>query len=426
MKKFDPFVYLTGLNVDVMHFGLEAIAELLSRLGNPQNDYKTILIAGTNGKGSTATMTASILESAGYKVGLYTSPHLIDIRERIVINGKKIAWKDFDQVIADIKEKLKKPLTYFEFLTVAAFIYFQREKVDIAVLEVGLGGRLDATNVCRPLVSIITNIAFDHLAYLGNTLESITSEKAGIIKQNGICLTAAKQKKVLQVLKNVCAERKAKLYRLGADIKIAKQKKSFFAYQGLYRKLSGLTISLQGEHQLANAALAVAAVELSDKNRLKIDNDAIRAGLKKARLDARLEVLQKEPLFLLDGAHNPAGISVLCRALKNNFSYKRLILIFGSLVDKDYRQMLKKIAPLANKIILTKLKTTRAELPDNMLKILDKTGYKAIVTQNVGKAIRKAQVLAEKKDLICATGSFYLAGEVKQKFPKIVSCAKKH
>ena len=426
MKKFDPLAYLAGLNIDVMRFGLEAIAGLLSRLGDPQNDYKTILIAGTNGKGSTATMTASILRSAGYKVGLYTSPHLVDVRERIVVNSKKIIRKDFDQIIANIKEKLKKPLTYFEFLTAAAFIYFQRQKVDVAVLEVGLGGRLDATNVCRPLVSIITNIAFDHMAYLGNTLESITNEKAGIIKQNGICITAAKQKKVLHVLKNICAERKAKFYRLGADIKIVKQPPSSFAYQGLYRKLSGLIIPLQGEHQLANAALAVAAVELSEKNGLKIDNNAIRAGLKKAYLDARLEVIKKDPLFLLDGAHNPAGISVLCRALKNDFSYKRLILIFSSLIDKDYRQMLKKIAPLAYKIIITKLKTTRAELPDNILKILEKTGYKAIVTQNVGQAIQKAQALAEKKDLICATGSLYLAGEVKQKFPKSVSCAKKH
>ncbi|MGD0021923.1 MAG: folylpolyglutamate synthase/dihydrofolate synthase family protein [Smithellaceae bacterium] len=426
MKKFDPSAYLAGLNVDIMHFGLESIAELLSRLGNPQNDYRTILIAGTNGKGSTATMAASILESAGYKAGLYTSPHLVDVRERIVINGKKITRNDFNQIIVNIKEKLKNPLTYFELLTVAAFVYFQRRKVDIAVLEVGLGGRLDATNVCKPLVSIITNIAFDHMAYLGNTLESIAIEKAGIIKQNGICLTAAKQKNVLQVLKNICAERKANLYRLGADIKIIKQKNSFFAYQGLYRKLNGLTISLQGEHQLANAALAVAAVELSDKNGLKIDNDAIRAGLKKACLDARLEVLQKEPLFLLDGAHNPAGINSLCRAFKKDFSYKRLILIFSSLIDKDYCRMLKKIAPLANRIILTKLKTTRGEASGNMRKILEKIGYKGMVTENVGQAIRKAQSLAGKQDLICATGSLYLAGEVKQKFPKIVSCAKKH
>ena len=426
MNKFDSFSYLSSLNIDVMRLGLKAITELLLCLGNPQNSYKTILVAGTNGKGSTATMIASVLLSAGYKVGLYTSPHLVDIRERIVINGKKIAKEDFNQIIADIKEKAKNPLTYFELLTVAAFVYFQRQKVDIAVLEVGLGGRLDASNVCRPLVSVITNISFDHMAYLGNTLELITREKAGVIKQKGICITAAKQKKVLEVLNSVCLSRKAKLYRLGSDIKIIKQKNSFFTYRGLYRKISELNIALPGKHQWANAALAVAATEIIGKKGFKIDDAAIRAGLKNTKLAARIEVLQSNPLFVLDGAHNPAGIGVLCGALKKDFSYRRLILIFSSLTDKDYRQMLQKIAPLANKIILTKLKTARAELPDNMLKILDKIGYKATVTQNVGQAIQKAQALAGEKDLICATGSLYLAGEVKQKFPKTVSCDKTH
>ena len=233
MNKFNPSAYLAGLNVDTMHFGLTAIKDLLSRLGNPQNSYKTILIAGTNGKGSTAAMTASILCSAGYKVGLYTSPHLVDVRERIVINGKKISLKEFNQTIADVKDKTQQPVTYFEFLTAVALVYFQRQKVDIAVLEVGLGGRLDATNVCKPLVSVITNIAFDHMDYLGNTLESIACEKAGIIKQKGICITAAKQKKVLEVLKNVCLRRRAKLYCLGRDIKIKKQKDGFLTYRGL-------------------------------------------------------------------------------------------------------------------------------------------------------------------------------------------------
>ncbi len=228
MNKFNPSAYLDSLNVDTMHFGLAAITELLSRLGNPQNSYKTILIAGTNGKGSTAAMTASVLCSAGYKVGLYTSPHLIDVRERIVFNGKKISLREFNRIIAYVKNKMGQPVTYFEFLTAVAFVYFQNKKVDIAVLEVGLGGRLDATNVCQPLVSVITNIAFDHTAYLGNTLESIAREKAGIIKKNGICITAAKQKKVLDVLKEVCLRRRAKFYCRGRDIKIRKQERWFF------------------------------------------------------------------------------------------------------------------------------------------------------------------------------------------------------
>ena len=422
MNKLNPSVYLDSLNVDKMRFGLKAISELLSRLGNPQNSYKTILIAGTNGKGSTAAMIASILCSAGYKVGLYTSPHLVDVRERIVINGKKIPLKEFNRTIADVKDKKEQPVTYFEFLTAVAFVYFQRQKVDIAVLEVGLGGRLDATNVCKPLVSVITNISLDHMDYLGNTLDSIAREKAGIIKQKGICITAAKQNKVLEVLKNVCLRRRAKLYCLGRDIKIKKQKDGFLNYQGLYRNLKNLKIPLQGDHQLSNAALALAAIELCEKKGFSIADTAIYAGLKNTHWEARLEVLQNQPLFLLDGAHNPAGISVLCRSFKKDFSYRRLILIFGALADKDYRRMLQKIVPLASIIILTQLKTKRAVPVNDIMETVKKMGYPAIVTDNVKQAIERAQALAKKQDLICATGSFYLAGEIKQAFPKLVLC----
>lgn len=426
MNKLNSSAYLASLNVDKMRFGLKVIRELLSSLGNPQNSFKTITIAGTNGKGSTAAMISSILSSAGYKVGLYTSPHLVDVRERIVINGKKIPWKDFNRIIAYVKSKKEQPVTYFEFLTAVAFVYFQSQKVDIAVLEVGLGGRLDATNVCKPLVSVITNIAFDHTAYLGNTLESITCEKAGIIKRNGICVTAAKQKIVLDLLESTCLRRKAKLYRLNRDIKIKKQKDGLLTYQGLYLDIKNLQISLRGEHQLSNAAVTLATIELCAEKGFPVDEAAIHAGLKDTRWEARLEIMQDNPLFLLDGAHNPAGISALCRALKKDFSYHRLILIFGTLADKDYRQMLKKIAPLAQKIIITKLKTNRAMSPDNIRIILDKMGYAAIMTENVNQSIKMAQVLAGKEDLICATGSLYLAGEVKQEFPKIVSCAKNY
>jgi dihydrofolate synthase/folylpolyglutamate synthase len=422
MNKLNPSAYLDSLNVDTMRFGLTAITDLLSRLGNPQNSYKIILIAGTNGKGSTAAMTSSILCSAGYKVGLYTSPHLVDVRERIVINGKKISLKEFNRTIAYVKDKKVHLVTYFVFLTAVAYVYFQRQKVDIAVLEVGLGGRLDATNVCKPMVSIITNIAFDHIDYLGNTLDSIAREKAGIIKQKGVCITAAKQKKVLEVLKNVCLRRRAKLYCLNSDIKIKKQKDGFLNYQGLYRNLKNLKIPLQGDHQLSNAALALAAIELCTKKGFNIADTAIYAGLKNTHWEARLEVLQNQPLFLLDGAHNPAGISVLCRSLKKDFSYRRLILIFGALADKDYSQMLQKIVPLASIIILTQLKTKRAVPVNDIMETVKKMGYPAIVTENVKQAIERAQALAKKQDLICATGSFYLAGEVKQAFPKLVLC----
>ena len=416
MNKLESSAYLTSLNIDKMRFGLKAITELLSRLGNPQKSYKTITIAGTNGKGSTAAMISSILHSAGYKVGLYTSPHLVDVRERIAVNGKKITLAEFNRTITYLKNKVEQPATYFEFLTAVAFMYFQRQKVDIAILEVGLGGRLDATNVCHPLVSVITNISFDHTQYLGNTLESITCEKAGIIKQKGICITGARQKKVLEILEDVCLSRRAKLYRLNRDIEIRKQKDGLLTYRGLYRDIKNLTIPLKGEHQLSNAAVALAAIELCAQEGFPANDIAIEAGLKKTRWDARLEILQTQPLFLLDGAHNTAGIAALCRSLKKDFSYRRLILIFGALADKDYRRMLEKIVPLAQIIILTQLKTERTAQVSAINETVLKMGRTPVITENVSQAIERALARAGKQDLICATGSFYLAGEVKQAF----------
>ena len=424
-KPVSPARYLESLNINKMRFGLEAVTELLSRLGNPQKSYKTIIIGGTNGKGSTAAMTASILRSAGYRVGLYTSPHLVDVRERIVVGGRKISRKDFGRMVEVVKYKIQKPVTYFEFLTALAFVYFQEKKVDIAVLEVGLGGRLDATNVCAPLVSVITNIDFDHTAYLGSTLEAIAREKAGIIKPKGICVTAARQKKVLAIFQNVCRRRQAGLHTLGRDIKIKKQSDDLFTYDGSHRHLENLSIPLRGEHQQANAALALAAAEICEEKGLTVSDAAIRTGLEKTRWAARLEVLLEKPLFILDGAHNPGGVEALCRSMQKDFSYRHLILIFGALADKDFRWMLKKIAAYADTILLTPLKTERAASIIDMSEALRKTGSTPLITENVTQAIEKALALAGKNDLICAAGSFYLAGETKQAFPKIAVCDNK-
>ena len=418
MKKFNSLTYLDSLNIDVMRFGLETISELLSCLNNPQNSYKTILVAGTNGKGSTATMIASILQSAGYRVGLYTSPHLVDVRERIKVNGKMISRADIDRIIVYIKKKKNNPLTYFEFITAAAFVYFKKKKVDVAVLEVGLGGRLDATNVCNPLVSVITNISFDHMTYLGKTLESIAKEKGDIIKKRGICMTAAKQKRVLKIFKNICHERKAKIYQIGDDFKIIKNNDKTFDYQGMSRDLKRLCFGMPEEHQMENAALAIAVIGVVAKKGLPVNEQAIRDGLKKAKLPARMEVLQKSPLFILDGAHNPGGIRVLCKALKNEYTYRRLILIFACLKDKKYFQMLHTIAPLAYKIILPHLTTARAQDTNNIKEIVNEMGYKSRLVNSVYQAIKIARSFASKDDLILAAGSLYLAAEIKQTFPK--------
>lgn len=419
MSKLTPVAYLDSLNIDKMRFGLQAIKALLTRLGNPQESYPTITIGGTNGKGSVAAMTASILHSAGYNVGLYTSPHLIDVRERIVVNGKKISQKDFRRTIECVRDKIHDPVTYFEFLTAAAFLHFQHQQVDIAVLEVGLGGRLDATNIGKPLVSVITNIALDHTAYLGDTLESIAGEKAGIIKRNSICVTGAKQKTVLDVLEKVCRQRGARLYRLGRDIKIKKQAGGLLTYNGLHQNLKNLAIPLRGEHQQSNAALALATIEILSTKGFLAEDQAIHEGLRKTRWEARLEMLQQKPFFLLDGAHNPAGMNSLCRFLKKEFSDKKITIIFGALADKDYRGMLKKIVPLSQKIILTGLKAKRSAPLTAIRDAVCKTGRNPIVVENVRQAIQEALKSTGRQGMICATGSFYLAGEIKQTFPEI-------
>jgi len=425
MNKFDPAAYVSSLNIDVMRFGLAAISELLLHLGNPQDSYKTILIAGTNGKGSTAAMTASILHSAGYKTGLYTSPHLINVRERISVDNRKISASDFSKIITTVKKEIDQPATYFEVLTAAALLYFQRREIDIAVLETGLGGRLDATNVSLPLVSVITNIGFDHMAYLGNSLAAIAREKAGIIKQRGVCITAAKQKKVIEVLENICCRKKARLYRLGKDIQIKEQEDGSAAYSGLYSNFNDLTVPLLGRHQLENAALALAALEITGLKGFPVDAAAIKKGLRNTRWEGRLEILCRHPLLVVDGAHNPAGINVLCRSLKNDFTYRRLILIFSALADKDYRKMLQQIVPQADQIILTQLQVRRALPVANIYEYVKKMGYQAIVTENISAALERAFDLASEGDMICAAGSLYLIGELKQAFPRLVYCDKK-
>ena len=424
MKKFNPDAYLSGLNIDVMHFGLEAITSLLTRFCNPQNDYPVILIGGTNGKGSTAAMAASILKQAGYRVGLYTSPHLADVRERIVVNGKKIPLQEFGRILAQIKNCVVEPLTYFEIMTAAAFIYFQRRQVDVAVVEVGLGGRLDATNVCRPLVSVITNIGLEHTAYLGKTLAAIAGEKAGIIKPGGVCITGATQQKVLQTLTAVCGQKKSAFYRLGADFRMVRRKSGLADYRGMRWNLSGLEISLQGGHQLSNAALALAALEIAEKSGLRIDEADVRSGLSQTRWEARMEMLCREPLFLLDGAHNPSGVGVLSRALLKEFSWRRLILIFAALADKDYQKMLQRIAPMAAVAFLPPLQTGRALPAQEAARVVRSLGCRAVEAASVDQAVMQALKMAGERDMICAFGSLYLAAEVKQAFHRMQSCGK--
>lgn len=412
----DTLAYLSSLNKMGIRFGLDPIRLLLERLHNPQSNYPAVLIAGTNGKGSVAAMTAAILSSGGFKTGLYTSPDLIDFRERIRINDGMISREEAMHCAEAVKEKMAEDISYFEFLTAMAFLHFHRQRVDIAVLEIGMGGRLDATNVVDPLLSVITNISLEHREYLGNTLEKITREKGGIIKRQGTCLTAAVQRPVIETIETLCRERGATLYRLGKEIRTRRHRDGKFSYRGIRHRYERLVCPLVGRHQLSNAALALGIVELIGDDGFGVDERAVVDGLRKTRWEGRLEILQRNPTLLVDGAHNPAGAATLCRALKNDFSYRRLWLIFGVLGDKDYRAMVKSLFPLADEVILTRPDNDRALSLDLLLPTARAFHKHVEVIENPVDALRQALSQAGEKDLVCVAGSLYLVGEIKKKF----------
>lgn len=414
----DPLAYLSGLNSTVIRLGLKPVSRLLSRLGNPHKKYPSILIGGTNGKGSIAAMTASILRMAGLRVGRYTSPHLIDLRERINVDGSMIPSEDLRACIEEVRAHLGgEEVTYFEFLTAVAFLHFRYERVDVAVLEVGMGGRLDATNVVTPVVSVISNISLEHRSYLGNSLEEIAREKAGIIKAGGICVTAARQKKVVEVFRRASRAKGAKLYRIGSDIKVRRTGEGMFSYRGIHRQYRGLSCPLRGRHQFENAAAAIAAAEIFAAKRVAVDDRAVYQGIAGVQWEGRLEILRHAPTLVVDGGHNPAGITVLCRALKEDFSYKRLILVFGVLDDKDYAGMLKKLLSLADSVIITRPAIGRAVSPAGLLPLVGQYRKRVRIVEKSDEALRLALNQAGKDDLVCVTGSLYLVGEVKRAFP---------
>jgi dihydrofolate synthase/folylpolyglutamate synthase len=416
MNYQDTLAYLSGLNRMGIRLGLDPIRSLLERLHDPQNTFPSLLIAGTNGKGSVAAMTASILTTGGFKTGLYTSPDLNDLRERIRIDGRMISREETVICAEQVRGQIGEQISYFEFLTAMAFLHFQRQQVEIAVLEIGMGGRLDATNVVTPLVSVITNISLEHREYLGGTLEKIAREKGGIIKQGGgACLTAARQNRVIETLESICRERGAALYRVGKEIRTTIHRDGTFSYHGIGgRRYERLVCPLPGRHQFVNAALALGVTELIGEVGFRIDERAVAEGLRKTRWEGRLEVLRRSPMLLVDGAHNPAGVATLCQALKNNFPHRRLFLIFGVLGDKDYRAMVKRLFPLADRVFLTRPRSGRALPIETLLPVAKGFQANIDVVGNPGEALSQALSLAGEEDIVCAAGSLYLIGEIKK------------
>lgn len=404
--------------------GLERIKNLLDLLKNPQNEFKIIHVGGTNGKGSVSRYISSILFQNGFDVGLYTSPHLQEINERIVVNKKKISNKDFSNLTNKIKPFVKQienqdPPTYFEILTAMAFEYFKDKKIDYAVIEVGLGGRYDATNIVNPSVSIITNVAYDHKYILGKAIKKIAYEKSGIIKNNTPVVTAASGE-ALKIIENVAKEKNSGVHRISKkNIKRICSKINFqkFAINGTLEKYSVKTIML-GEHQGQNIAIALGAVELLQMNGVYISDTSILRGIEKAMVPGRTEIVRKSPTLILDGAHNPAGIQALKHTLENDFVYGKIILVIGILADKDIDKMLSTIVPLADIVILTKPKNNRAWNINQTIKKLEKKGFLAQIIEidDVKKAVSHALSIAENKDIICVTGSLYTVGEARDFF----------
>jgi len=422
--------YIYDLDKYGIKLGLKNIEYLLFLLGNPHQKLNIIHIGGTNGKGSTCSLISSILQSAGFKVGLYTSPHLVDFTERMKINYRSINQKKVATLLERIKPLVEKVAhtpyythpTFFEVITAMAFIYFFEEKVDFLVLEVGLGGRLDATNVCEPLISVITHLDYDHMDKLGNSLEEIAREKGGIIKSGGIVITSNQFEKADQEINKIARQRNSIIYKVGREIKyeIIKSdlKGIIFNLHGIYNNYINLHTPLLGRHQAENAATAITAVEALKIKGICISEKEIRDGLEKVKWPGRLEIIQKKPMLVLDGAHNPNGIEIVKQALEEIFCYHRLILVLGIFADKDYKKMIKIIAPLADLIIATKAKNPRATPPQIIAKeaaqYIDRN--KIMVTKNIPQAINYAISNSHKDDLICITGSLYTIGEAKRYF----------
>jgi dihydrofolate synthase/folylpolyglutamate synthase len=413
--------YLYGLEKFGMIFGLTQVERILEAIGNPHREVQAIHIGGTNGKGSTAAMMASILQKEGYRVGLYTSPHLIRFTERIKVNGKEIEKEEVAALTGWMRERIEAsgitpPFTFFDFTTAMALLYFKQRMVDLAVLEVGLGGRLDSTNVVDPLISIITNIAKDHEEQLGKSILKIAGEKAGIIKKGRPLITAATQPQVLRLFSKVCREKGAPYFRVGKEFQYVQSGEGKFNYEGLHRKLWSIYLNLLGFHQIINATTALGATEVLEDLGYTVSNDAMIEGLKEVEWPGRLEMVCFSPRVVLDGAHNPAGALVLKESLKKEFQYHHLILLIGMMKDKDIESVLHLLAPRANHLILTRPHIDRAAPPTSLKKALGQKGKRAEIIEDLKEAIDKGLAMTKEEDLLCITGSLYTVGEARAYF----------
>ncbi|MCS7203033.1 MAG: bifunctional folylpolyglutamate synthase/dihydrofolate synthase [Thermodesulfovibrio sp.] len=396
-------------------FGLEKITLALERLGSPHHSFNSIHIAGTNGKGSVAKVIYSLLRAHGEKTGVFTSPHLVRFTERVVVDDKEISEEEVLEVIKQIDPYCRE-LTFFEYVTVMAFFYFKEKGVRYAVVETGMGGRLDATNVLKPLVSVITSIGFDHQEFLGNDIVSIAKEKAGIIKFNVPVVSAKQCKEAEEVLKEVAAEKKSKLYLYAQDffskLKFMNFDGVFFDFYSFDKNLYDLFLPLTGFHQVENASLALKAfLEFYPYWEEKF----IKEGLKEVKISGRLEILSKEPLVILDVAHNPLGWQTLLESLRY-LTEKKPVLVFGVMKDKDVRSFIEYFKEDAYQMIFTVPRYDRSLRYEELLIKMDGFYSKIEYIPEPEEAFKEAlsRVSKDKNLYLLCTGSNYLVGHIKE------------
>ncbi len=402
-----------------MKLGLENVTEFLEQLGHPQDKYKTVHIAGTNGKGSTAAMLEAIFRAQGYKTGLYTSPHLVDFRERIQVNGHKIDKQSVVEFISAHKKVLqKRKLTFFEVVTALALDYFARQKIDVAVIETGLGGRLDATNVLSPNLTVTTDIDFDHTEVLGTTLKKISREKAGIIKSGKPHLIGLLPQQAMEIFERQCKKLKSPLYRLSrTDFRMQIERMLVdFKDKGL--KLAEVAPALYGPHQLKNTALVLKAASIFRQNGLYVSEKAVTEGIKNTNWPGRFQVLSRVgyPTVVLDVAHNPGGVRAFVESFKIRFPNKQPAVIIGFVKGKKHRPMFDILSKIASAYALVPLKSHRSvDLPE-LIKTIE---FGAVPYRRYGSLTAAFNYLTKKQcsdDIICVVGSHYLVGEFLEKY----------
>ncbi|NLX10259.1 MAG: bifunctional folylpolyglutamate synthase/dihydrofolate synthase [Chloroflexi bacterium] len=400
---------------------LDRPRRVLTAFGNPQDRYPVVHITGTKGKGSVGAMCASAFQASGLRTGLYSSPHLQDFRERFRIDNALISPEDFTALVNDLRPVIEAEpdITWFEITTALAFLYFAQQQVDVAVIEVGLGGRLDATNVVTPVVSVITSLSYDHMHLLGDSLASITTEKAGIIKPGVPVVSAPQPLEALEVLERIAAERHAPLTLIGRDWLFTPEASTLsgerFLAGPVGAPLQPYVTALSGEHQALNATVALAALEHVRAAGVPVTPQGTRDGFRQVDWPGRLEVLPHDPPLVLDAAHNGASAQRLSAALDELFPGRRVVLVFGASSDKDVPGMFDALLPQVSHLIAAQAVHPRALSPDEIAAAAEQQGFSGSIHRipDVREALEQASVLAAPDGVICTTGSLFIVGEVR-------------